>query len=201
MASFKARPLPKQTDTFTPAAMKERRVREEKERQEFRTKVEAFYQRPELQSKWEKARDILLVKYSSGNKWKQFNAKLIEKYGNEFETFSPSNSENIIETSNDGRVACSFCERRFVLSRLVQHENICANLKNKNIKRKVVRDKEQVRRTGNEDHHYYEEEEIGEEIKVAHAAAEFKKKMSNMSEIEQLEYQLSQMKRLQSLKN
>ena len=212
---FKARPLPKQSNAATPAAMKARRKIEEKERQAFRNKVEAFYQsKPELQSKWEKARDVLLVKYATGSKWKQFNAKLVEKYGSEFELFQAS--ENVIQVSNeDGRVACGYCDRRFVLSRVFEHEQICANLKHKGLRRKVGRKSQQRaggtyqkrqqaskdEGEGEGDAEAQEEEDVVDEgLEIAQASAALEQKLAGMSEIEQLEYQLSQMKRLQSMK-
>jgi hypothetical protein len=209
--NFKARPLPKQSNENTPAAMKARRALEEKERQIFRNKVEAFYHsKPELQSKWEKARDVLLVKYATGNKWKGFNRKLIEKYGDEFAQFDPSNAENHVTNGNDddGRVACNYCDRKFGVARICEHEQICANLKNR---RKVGRKGGQAaggtyrKRTTVQEQTFEEprviEEEVDESVEIAQAAAELEQTLSGMSEMEALEYQLSKMKRLQRMKH
>ena len=219
-SSFKARPLPKKTLAATPAAMKQRRAIEEKQRQQFRTKVESFYNsKPELQSKWEKARDTLLVKYSSGTKWKTFNMKLIEKYGDEFFNFEPSASDvnSINKETVDGRVPCSYCSRKFVLSRVFEHETICARTKkgrggsrrkkvDGGYSKKFDARKVEVEETGfteeeehEKDDEEEEEEEEEEERELARAEEERKNKLAGMSEIEQLEYQLSEMKRFQAL--
>ena len=214
-SSFKARPLPKKTLAATPAAMKQRRAIEEKQRQQFRTKVESFYNsKPELQSKWEKARDTLLVKYSSGTKWKTFNMKLIEKYGDEFFNFEPSASDvnSINKETVDGRVPCSYCSRKFVLSRVFEHETICARTKKGRAgsRRKKVdggnSKKFDARKVEVEEEGFIEEEgqekddeEEEEERELARAEEERKNKLAGMSEIEQLEYQLSEMKRFQAL--
>ena len=190
---------------------------EEKQRQQFQTKVESFYNsKPELQSKWEKARDTLLVKYSSGTKWKTCNMKLIGKYGDEFFNFEPSASDvnSINKETVDGRVPCSNCSRKFVLSRVFEHETICARTKKgrggsrrkkvdggyskKFDARKV--EVEEVGFTEEEEHEKDdEEEEEEEERELARAEEERKNKLAGMSEIEQLEYQLSEMKRFQAL--
>ena len=187
--NFKARPMPKASVSMTPAAMKARRIEEEKGRQLFRTKCEQFYQsKPELQSKWEKARDVLFVKYGTGTKYKQFEKKLVEKYGKEFQLFEPLN-ENIADISNnisDGRVACSKCLRKFAPSRVFEHEEMCRGA-NK-------RDRHVVEDTGES------EEEEEEAVLIARTAASFDEKLSTMTEMEKLQYQIAQMKKLQTLK-
>ena len=195
-----------------------RRQLEEKERQTFRNKVEAFYHsKPELQSKWEKARDVLLVKYANGNKWKGFNRKLIEKYGDEFAQFDPSNAENRITngSDDDGRVACNYCDRKFGVSRICEHEQICANLKNRQKlgrkggqaaggtyrKRKTLQEQTFQCRADPQKEPRAVEEEVDESVEIAQAAAELQKALRGMSEMEALEYQLSKMKRLQRMKH
>ena len=182
---FKARPMPKAQLSMTPAAMKARRIVEEKDRQSFRERVESFYlSKPELEKKWEKARDVLLVKYSSGTKWKSFESKLIEKYGEEFLNFKSSFVK--VEKEDDGRVACGCCGRRFALNRVFEHERVCGGSK----RQKQFQEEKSEEQVEEENEQEYER-----------AALELEEKMSQMTEIEAMEYQLNQMRRLQALKN
>ena len=61
-----------------------RREKIEKNRQRFRIKVETFY-KEFYPDKWEIARDLLFCKYSVN--FKEFNVKLIEKYGDAFKNY------------------------------------------------------------------------------------------------------------------
>ena len=247
---FIARSLPKKSVISTPAAMKTKRAAEEKQRQQFRLKVEMFYNsKPELQSKWEKARDTLLVKYASATKWKLFEIKLIEKYGKEFQLFDVSASssrcfEPMEDVVEDGRVPCSYCSRKFVIDRVFKHETICVKTKGKkganviHIKRHEDREKIRIQkirekekngvrskngivpaRRGLKPRHSKVvniqrgslkivtnssegEEKDSEKEEKAEEAEEIKDyhdPRAALSEIEQLEYQLLEMKRYQAL--
>jgi hypothetical protein len=250
-SSFKARPMPRASAATTPAAMKAARRAQEEARQVFRAKVEAFY-RQHLPRKWEKCRDLLLVKYAAGDKYKQFSRMLSEKYGDKFTQFtfdasgtaasggtasSSSSSSSSFSGFNgayggarveeevraDGRVPCACCGRKFVLSRVYEHEAICA--KNKSgpagtgrrggggcsdgssggsrkirTRRRVGKDAVRLTETRPEEDVGGDEEEEEEEEDDDAAALAMAAKLEGMTEIERLEYQISQMKMLQALK-
>jgi hypothetical protein len=128
-----------------------KREKIEKNRQKFRLKVEQFY-KEFYPDKWEIARDLLFCKYSVN--FKEFNVKLIEKYGDAFKNYKHRdiavktakelqadrvrkaavlNGEidddvEIAEQQlieNNGLVPCTSCGRSFAQDRIVKHEDIC----------------------------------------------------------------------------
>ena len=193
---FKARPAPKTTaSTSTPTAMRAARAAQEADRQRFRAKVEAFYT-SRMPEKWEKARDMLLVKYASGNKWKRFEAMLLEKYGDDFADFAAHTVVSVASqrtgdagtgpaesVAADGRVRCVYCNRGFFMARIAQHELVCAQ-RNDGV---VEADEDDGEKYDKGDH----EDDSGEQ-----ADPELRDKLAGMSEIELLEYQLAQLKQI-----
>ena len=134
-----------------------------------------------------------------------------------FAQFDPSNAENRIinGSDDDGRVACNYCDRKFGVSRICEHEQICANLKNRQKlgrkggqsaggtyrKRKTLQEQTFQCRADPQKEPRAVEEEVDESVEIAQAAAELQKALRGMSEMEALEYQLSKMKRLQRMKH
>ena len=123
-----------------------RREKIEKNRQRFRIKVETFY-KEFYPDKWEIARDLLFCKYSVN--FKEFNVKLIEKYGDAFKNYKVGDvkvktakelqaervrqaailngeiseeDEEVEEEENNGLSACNNCGRSFAPDRIVKHE-------------------------------------------------------------------------------
>lgn len=187
-----------------------KRERMERSRQKFRVKVEKFY-KEFYPDKWEVARDLLFVKY--GTNFKEFNAKLIEKYGDAFKNYEvgevkiktakelqqqrvrqaailngDTDEEDVIEDQPDpeqdnGLVPCNTCGRSFVQDRITKHEDICTQ--------RAERNKVQNNST---------KEEVVEVAKPPCEERRVELSSAEKSEIEQLEEQLRLLKMLKAQK-
>jgi len=141
-----------------------KREKIEKNRQKFRLKVEQFY-KEFYPDKWEVARDLLFCKYSVN--FKEFNVKLIEKYGDAFKNYKCSevvvktakelqaervrqaallngevdDDDEIVEQQpieNNGLTPCTSCGRSFAQDRIVKHEDICMRHSERNAEKKTI---------------------------------------------------------------
>ena len=187
-----------------------KRERMEKNRQKFRVKVEKFY-KEFYPDKWEVARDLLLVKYSTN--FKEFNAKLIEKYGDAFKNYKVGevkiktskelqqervrqaailngdiDEDDVMEQQPDleqdnGLLPCNTCGRSFVQDRIAKHEDICT--------RRAERNKSKDKTA---------KEEVAEVDKPQREESRVELNSAEKSEIEQLEEQLKLLKMLKAQK-
>ena len=187
-----------------------KRERMEKNRQKFRVKVEKFY-KEFYPDKWEVARDLLLVKYSTN--FKEFNAKLIEKYGDAFKNYKVGevkiktskelqqervrqaailngdiDEDDVMEQQPDleqdnGLLPCNTCGRSFVQDRIAKHEDICT--------RRAERNKSKDKTA---------KEEVAEVDKPQREERRVELNSAEKSEIEQLEEQLKLLKMLKAQK-
>ena len=187
-----------------------KRERMEKNRQKFRVKVEKFY-KEFYPDKWEVARDLLLVKYSTN--FKEFNAKLIEKYGDAFKNYKVGevkiktskelqeervrqaallngdiDEDDVMEEQPDlqqdnGLLPCNTCGRSFVQDRIAKHEDICT--------RRAERNKSKDKTA---------KEEVAEVDKPQREERRVELNSAEKSEIEQLEEQLKLLKMLKAQK-
>ena len=187
-----------------------KRERMEKNRQRFRVKVEKFY-KEFYPDKWEIARDLLFVKY--GTNFKEFNVKLIEKYGDAFKNYKVGevkiktskelqeervrqaallngdiDEDDVMEEQPDlqqdnGLVPCNTCGRSFVLDRIAKHEDICT--------RRAERNKSKDKTA---------KEEVAEVDKPQREESRVELNSAEKSEIEQLEEQLKLLKMLKAQK-
>ena len=187
-----------------------KRERMEKNRQKFRVKVEKFY-KEFYPDKWEVARDLLLVKYSTN--FKEFNAKLIEKYGDAFKNYKVGevkiktskelqqervrqaavlngdiDEDDVMEQQPDleqdnGLLPCNTCGRSFVQDRIAKHEDICT--------RRAERNKSKDKTA---------KEEVAEVDKPQRVERRVELNSAEKSEIEQLEEQLKLLKMLKAQK-
>ena len=187
-----------------------KRERMEKNRQKFRVKVEKFY-KEFYPDKWEIARDLLFVKY--GTNFKEFNAKLIEKYGDAFKNYKVGevkiktskelqeervrqaallngdiDEDDVMEEQPDlqqdnGLLPCNTCGRSFVQDRIAKHEDICSQRAERN----KIKDKTS-------------KEEATEVDKPQREERRVELNSAEKSEIEQLEEQLKLLKMLKAQK-
>ena len=191
-----------------------RREKIEKNRQRFRIKVETFY-KEFYPDKWEVARDLLFCKYSVN--FKEFNVKLIEKYGDAFKNYKVGDvkvktakelqaervrqaailngeiseeDEEVEEEENNGLSACNNCGRSFAPDRIVKHEDICMKRAERNAAKKT--------NTTNVNSVVNQKDEVQEEEEEEEPTIEFTKE--EQSEIEELEEQLRQLKMLKARK-
>jgi hypothetical protein len=187
-----------------------KRERMEKNRQRFRVKVEKFY-KEFYPDKWEIARDLLFVKY--GTNFKEFNVKLIEKYGDAFKNYKVGevkiktskelqeervrqaallngdiDEDDVMEEQPDlqqdnGLLPCNTCGRSFAQDRIAKHEDICT--------RRAERNKSKDKTA---------KEEVAEVDKPQREESRVELNSAEKSEIEQLEEQLKLLKMLKAQK-
>ena len=157
------------------------------------------------------ARDLLFVKY--GTNFKEFNVKLIEKYGDAFKNYKVGevkiktskelqeervrqaallngdiDEDDVMEEQPDlqqdnGLVPCNTCGRSFVQDRIAKHEDICT--------RRAERNKSKDKTA---------KEEVAEVDKPQREESRVELNSAEKSEIEQLEEQLKLLKMLKAQK-